>query len=102
MGTLNYTVGAYGRGVSQNVLDAGLRTSDAFTTSGVAANVTDGSGAISLRAGELFVCTATVPMWLRFGGNAATVGDGHYLAAEQTYFFEVGPGTQGAVSAIDV
>jgi hypothetical protein len=102
MGVLNFTVGAYGRNGGKAVLDAGFSTSDAFGTSTSADFVEDGSGDITLTPGSIFVATASEPMWIRFGGSAATVGDGHYLAADVKEFFEIGPETAGKVSAIDV
>lgn len=102
MGTLNFSVSCYGRYGNRNVLDAAIRTSDAYTTSTSASFVEDGSGDIELRRGEVFVCTASEAMWLRFGGSAATVGDGHYIGPDQKEFFEIGPDTVGKVSVIDV
>lgn len=104
MGTLNFTVGKYGRqgrhSGGASVIATEVITSDAYTTSTSASNVEDGSGDITLALGQIFQCTADEPMWIRFGGDTATVGDGFYLLADQVYEFEcTEPGT---VSVIDV
>lgn len=103
MGTLNFTVGKYAkqRGSGASTLaSTDIRTSDAFTTSASATNVEDGSGDITLRAGEVFRCNPTENMWIRFGGNAAAVGSGWLIEANKEYEWECG--TPGTVSVIDV
>lgn len=102
MGTLNFTLGSYGRDGNRNVMDTAFRTSGAYTTSGTASFVEDAGGDIELRTGEVIEYTPSVAMWVRFGGSAAAVGTGHYAAAATTYYREVGPGTAGKMSAIDV
>lgn len=103
MGTLNFTVGDYGtnkgRGAA-TVRSTAVKASDAFTTSTSAANVQDGAGAITLAVGQVFMCVASEPMWIAFGGTTATVGNDHYLLADIPYEFECN--TAGAVSVIDV
>lgn len=101
MGTLNFTVGSYARDGNKNIADTAYRTSGAHTTSGTASFAEDAGGDIELRAGEVFMATASVAMWVRFGGGVAAAGTGHYLPAEASREFEVGPGTAGKVSAID-
>jgi hypothetical protein len=102
MGTLNFTVGRYApsRGQSPGIPASTVVTSDSYTTSTSASFVEDGSGDITVSPGVIFMCTADEPMWIRFGGDAATVGDGHYILAGARYEFEVVDG--GKVSAIDV
>jgi len=104
MGTLNYTVGYYskfgGVGGSGPVMSTKIITSDAFTTSTSAANVTDGSGAITAQPGQVFACVADEPMWIAFGGTTATVGNDLYLPADTLMHLEVY--TAGNVSVIDV
>jgi len=96
MGTLNWTQTTAGR--NPNVSSSGVSASGAFTTSGVAANVTS----LSPYPGDIVTLTATQAMWVNFGGTAAAVGSGHYLPAEASRDFEIQQGDAGAVSAIDV
>ena len=100
MGTLNYTVGVYARDRNKNIMATDYRTSDAFTSSTAAANVTDGSGAITLSAGEVFRAHMDEAAWIRFGGVTATVGDGFYIPPDQSFEWECD--TPGTVSIIDV
>lgn len=100
MGTLNFTVGRYAKERNSNLISTDIRTSDAYTTSTSATFVEDGSGDITLAAGEIFRCSASEPAWIRFGGDTATVGDGFYMLSSTTYEWEVD--TAGKVSVIDV
>lgn len=104
MGTLNFTVTKYGRqgrhSGGASIAATEVITSDAHTTSTAASNVADGSGAITLALGQVFRCHADEPMWVNFGGAAATVGDGFFIPADQTSEFECTEA--GTVSAIDV
>jgi len=96
MGTLNWTITTAGR--NPNVSSTGDSASGAATTS-------TSEGAVSgltLQPGHVISMTATEPMWVRFGGRTAAVGTGHYLPEAVTRDFEVQPGDDGAVSAIDV
>jgi len=99
MGTLNFTVTRFGR-QSGDVLSTEVVTSDAFTTTTAAAFVEDGTGDIEVAPGAIFRCNASEPMWVNFGGAAATVGDGFYLHTNVDYVFECE--SAGKVSVIDV
>lgn len=103
MGTLNFTVTEYGRGRgagSSTLSSTEVETSDAFTTSTSAAYVEDGSGDIVLSVGRVFEVFPDEAMWIRFGGDVATVGDGFYLQANVKRQWEVT--NPGKVSVIDV
>lgn len=97
MGTLNWTVTAYGAKAA-TVSASGDSASGSFTTSGAAApvtNLTPNPGAI------VTVTAASVGAWVRFGGRTAAVGTGHYIPEGATRDFEVQTGDSGAVSAIE-
>lgn len=104
MGTLNFTVSKYGRqgrhSGGASVISTEVITSDAYTTSTSASFVEDGSGDIVLAPGQIFQCTPSEPMWIRFGGEVAAVGDGFYLTADTAHEFDCSFG--GKVSVIDV
>lgn len=102
MGNLNYTVGKYAptRGQAPALMSSYVKTSDSYGTTTSASFVEDGSGDIELAVGDIFSGTADEAMWVRFGGAAATVGDGHYFPANVPVFLEVHEA--GKVSAIDV
>jgi len=107
MGTLNYTVGAYARtkgSGAASTLSSHIRTSDAYTTSTTAGYVEDGSGDITVSAGEIFIATIDEAAWIRFpdadGDTVATVGDGHYMPADTERAWEIE--FPGKVSIIDV
>lgn len=97
MGTLNWTVSAYGA-KAPTVSASGDSASGSFTTSGAAAAVTN----LSPNVGAIVTVTAAVTAaWVRFGGRTAAVGTGHYIAEGATRDFEVQTGDAGAVSAIE-
>ena len=100
MGTASFSVGRRDRFLGGNVLTSEVITSGAFTTSGTAANVEDGSGDITLKVGEVFVVFADEAMRVNFGGTAATTTTGHYIPASTLQAFTCE--AAGVVSIIDV
>jgi hypothetical protein len=96
MGTVNWTVTAYGSKYP-TVSSSGVSSSGTFTSSGSAANVTN----LSPRAGDVVTLTALQGTWVRFGGVAAAAGGGHYIPSSGTRDFEVQQGDAGAVSVIE-
>lgn len=103
MGTVNFTVGRYARtrgAGAAELMSTEVRTSDAFTSTTAAANIEDGSGDITLTAGEVFRVRISEDAWIAFGGATATVGNDFFLAANTDYTFEVKDA--GTVSIIDV
>lgn len=101
MGTLNFTVGSYAGDGNKNILSSRFRTSGAHTTSGAASFAEDAAGDVAARTGEVVTLTADVAMWVRFGDAVAAAGVGHYLPATMPMFFEIAPGDNGRISAID-
>lgn len=91
-----------GRGTgSPTLTSTTVVTSGAFTTSATAAaNIEDGSGDITLSAGQVLRIHASEAMRVAFGGTAATASTGHYIPAAGTVDFECD--VPGVVSAIDV
>ena len=102
MGTLNYTLGYYAGDNNKNLIGTALSTSDAFTSSTTAANVTDGSGAIAASVGQVFRAVIDEDAWIAFGGRTATVGNDFFMRANVEYDWEISVGDSGAVSIIDV
>lgn len=106
MGTVNFTVTKPGytglKSRSGVTYSSYIRTSDSYASSTSASFVEDGSGDILLIAGDIIRITASEPMWIRFGGQAATIGDGYYLAADGVIDVECGREEAGKVSVIDV
>lgn len=103
MGTASFSVGKYGtnRGsAAGTVLSSYVRTSGAYTTSTSATNLEDGTGDITLAAGEVLQVHASEAMRIRFGGVAATASTGHYIPENGQAEFECNEA--GTVSIIDV
>ena len=104
MGTVNFTVAAYGRNAKHSgmggVISTSERTSDAYTSSTSASFVEDGSGDITLYVGEVIRLQVDEAAWVRFGDNVATVGDGFYVPPDIIMEFECA--AAGKVSIIDV
>ena len=103
MGTASFTVGRGNksrRDGSYTILSTTKRTSGSYTTSTSASNVEDGSGDITIAAGDVLQIHASEAMWINFGGVAAAVGTGFYIPAGETRQYECEDA--GTVSAIDV
>lgn len=100
MGTLNFTLGHYGRDNARTIMGSNIVTSDAYTTSTSATFVEDGVGDITAARGQVFRCTIDEAAWVAFGGRTATVGNDFYMAANTTYEWEIA--TDGKISVIDV
>lgn len=97
MGTLSWSITESGR-YNKNVQSSRLVSSNAFTTSTSAANVTG----LTTVLGDIMICHADEAMRIRFGGTAATAATGHYLPAGLPIQFEITQGDTGTVSVIDV
>lgn len=100
MGTASFSVGKYALGPQSSLMASYVVTSGAFTTSTSAANLEDGSGDITMSAGQILRVHADEAMRVRFGGTAATASTGHYIPAGET--LEVECTEPGFVSIIDV
>lgn len=92
MGTTNFSVGGYSRfggyGGSGPIMSSKVRTSGSFTTSTSADNLEDGSGEVTVNAGEVIVILPTVAGWVSLAG-AAAVGTGIPCPADQVTHIEV-------------
>lgn len=97
MGVQNWSVVNFGRSPNHTVPGSSFSDSGAFTSSGTAANITG----LILNSGELLEITSSVNAWINFGGTAAAVGTGRFIAAGVTYHFQVSEGDAGVVSVID-
>lgn len=101
MGTASFSVGTYGRRInSGGIASTTVKTSGAFTTSTVAANLEDAGGDVILAAGDILMIHADEAMRIAFGGVAATASTGHYIPAGGQRDFECAD--PGAISIIDV
>lgn len=110
MGTASFSVSRYARSRGSGnaiLISSNVRTSGAFTTSTTAANLEDGSGDITLTAGEVIRIHADEAMRVNFApaaatttATAATASTGHYIPADGT--FECECEFSGYVSIIDV
>lgn len=103
MGTASFSVTkrAPGRGTGgSDMLSSTVITSGAFTTSVTPANLEDGSGDITLSAGQILRIHASEAMRVNFGGTAATASTGHYIPAAGTVDIECEDA--GLVSIVDV
>lgn len=97
MGTLNFTVGKYARsrgsGAGQ-ILSTEYRASGAFTSSASASNVQSSGSDVVVSVGEVVRLLTDTASWVRFEGQAASVGDGFQLPANLALEWEVAiPGT---------
>jgi len=97
MGALSWSVTESGR-LNKNIQSSRHVSSGTFTTSTSAANVTS----LSPSVGDVVTVHADEAMRIRFGDTAATTNTGHYIPAGQQREFDIAPGDDGAVSAIDV
>lgn len=98
MGTVNWTLGTYGRDKARSIMGSRPISSDAFTSSTSAANITG----LSPRVGDVLRVHASTAGWMDFGGRTAAAGSGHYIPADATVEFEIAPGDDGNVSFIDL
>lgn len=100
MGTASFSVGKYAGRQNSSLMGSEVVTSGAFTTSTTAANLEDGSGDITMSAGQILRVHASEAMRVRFGAVAATASTGHYIPADGT--LEIECVEAGTVSIIDV
>lgn len=97
MGTVNWTLGTYGRDPSRALMSTEIVASDTHISSTAAGNI----AGLTTHVGQVLKINTSAAAWVRFGATA-TVGDGFYIGADGDYWFEIHPGTEGAVSIIDV
>lgn len=102
MGTLNFTLGTYGRDEARTLISSRPLTSDSYTTSTSASNVEDGSGDITAGERQVFRATINEAAWIAFGGRTATVGGDFYMRPDVEYEWEIAAGDAGTISVIDV
>lgn len=98
MATTSFTIGTYSRfggyGGSGPIMSSKIRTSGAYSTSTSASNLEDGSGDVTVNAGEVLAINPAAAGWVSIAGTAA-VGTGIQCPADIVTYIEVAPDHNG-------